>query len=166
MHLNIIKTSVDTELASCFSFKKMWFHLIPHFIKFLSFLHPLATEREKKLLLGTAVFIACVWTAEITAGMTSLLSTCRHFAGSLLNIRDVTRCSSSRKISSWYILLTIGCLVLVCKGDVSGISERTWLPRRGQQAHYIMENAPTAMEVGENTSNQFSNCIELAKMSL
>ena len=35
----------------------------------------------KKWLLSTAVFIECVSTAEITACITSLLSTCHHFAG-------------------------------------------------------------------------------------
>ena len=39
-------------------------------------LHPLGTE---KWLLGTAVFIAHVLTAEITACIASLLFTCRHF---------------------------------------------------------------------------------------
>ena len=45
--------------------------IILHKSKFLTSLRPLGTE---KLLLGTAVFIAHILTAEIIAGIASLLS--------------------------------------------------------------------------------------------
>ena len=38
-------------------------------------------KNKNKRFLGTAVFLARVLSAEITAGITSLFSTCRHFAG-------------------------------------------------------------------------------------
>ena len=36
-------------------------------------------------------------------------------ANSLPNVRDVTRCSSSRKNSGWYILLNVGSLLILKK---------------------------------------------------
>ena len=60
--------------------KVMWFQMIPKFItkRNLTLLHPLGTE---KWLLGTAVFIARILTAEIAACNASLLSTCHQVAG-------------------------------------------------------------------------------------
>ena len=71
---------VGTELASCFSKNNVASGDTGlHKSKFLTLLHPLGTE---KWLLRTAVFIARVLTAEITAcTIASSLSTCRHFAG-------------------------------------------------------------------------------------
>ena len=56
------------QMSLCFMNHNLW----PYFILW---------EPKKKRLLGTAVFIAHVLTAEITTCITSLLSTCRHLAG-------------------------------------------------------------------------------------
>ena len=71
---------VSAELASCFFSKRMWLQVIPYVINHI-FLPCFILWEPKKWLLSTAVFIECVSTAEITACITSLLSTCHHFAG-------------------------------------------------------------------------------------
>ena len=53
--------------------------MIPYFMN-ENFLLYFILWVPKKLLLGTAAFIARVLTAGINACITSLLSTCRHFA--------------------------------------------------------------------------------------
>ena len=103
---------VSTESALCFSKSDVDSNdTLLHSKKFLPCF---ILWEPKKWLLCAAVFVACGITAEIIARITSLLSTCAILlAKSLPNVRDVTRCSSSRKISSWHILLIIGSLVVL-----------------------------------------------------
>ena len=72
---------VGIELASCFFLKIMCLQMSLCFMNHNLWPYFILWEPKKKRLLGTAVFIAHVLTAEITTCITSLLSTCRHLAG-------------------------------------------------------------------------------------
>ena len=95
----------------------IWLQVIPYFINqdffpcFILWKQPTPQKKGKKRLFGTAVLIACVLTAKITASITSLLSTCHHFAGKQpAECKGCNFLSSSRKMSSWYIFLNVGSL--------------------------------------------------------
>ena len=79
--------------------------VILHKLKFVTLLHPLGTKKKKENSGNNYLLRAFTEPIALQALPPCLWCIIILLANGLLSVRDITRCSSSQKISSWDILL-------------------------------------------------------------